>query len=583
MITLRIVNWPDDTGLDHVSTSWQISDKTDFSIIMDEVVESTDFLNIFRTNIVIPIGKEYYGRSKRHFSNDSSTDWIGPIKIISNLSGDNIDIKPEVYIEEPSVILVDDNVNDKVIIRSGSFRCKDDGHKSTSWVLKDGVGNILYRSMYNSINKKELILDKNLIGNNNTNVLIAEVCHISTNDYESHFGSYRLELNKFNFEVISNTNFISVNEDYIFKFKTINGISILTRYEVLDDIGTKLQEGTFVNGVERIIVDRSKLKPNTTYRINIYSDALPNDVNVTTFYTNTNESIFKIDKKYKYENKYYVTTTTINDFKTCMVEQFIDNGIALIHGPTNDLNIFHFNKRNESLTVSDLIADFLVTNITDNEIVVKVIDNNTILIDSKDMDGKPTFKIFDYTYGKLIKTVVRADEVSNGFNTNNITIDSNNKVYYFADVNGIVVFRCLDVTTGSIITLSSRSDLTSLGANLVYIGNDRIVSLSGSALKHLVYLYDISDDVWYDVNIVPEGYRDLPLTSFLRKDGKVISFNTSNGTNDVLLFDPKDNSIKIITNDLDDTIDLNSTVRLRDGEFLRYDSRQISPVIYRYR
>lgn len=583
MITLRIVNWPDDTGLDHVSTSWQISDKTDFSIIMDEVVESTDFLNIFRTNIVIPIGKEYYGRSKRHFSNDSSTDWIGPIKIISNLSGDNIDIKPEVYIEEPSVILVDDNVNDKVIIRSGSFRCKDDGHKSTSWVLKDGVGNILYRSMYNSINKKELILDKNLIGNNNTNVLIAEVCHISTNDYESHFGSYRLELNKFNFEVISNTNFISVNEDYIFKFKIINGVSILTKYVIFNDIGTKIQEGIFTTGVERIIVDRSKLKPNTTYRINIYSDALPNDVNVTTFYTNTNESIFKIDKKYKYENKYYVTTTTINDFKTCMVEQFIDNGIALIHGPTNDLNIFHFNKRNESLTVSDLIADFLVTNITDNEIVVKVIDNNTILIDSKDMDGKPTFKIFDYTYGKLIKTVVRADEVSNGFNTNNITIDSNNKVYYFADVNGIVVFRCLDVTTGSIITLSSRSDLTSLGANLVYIGNDRIVSLSGSALKHLVYLYDISDDVWYDVNIVPEGYRDLPLTSFLRKDGKVISFNTSNGTNDVLLFDPKDNSIKIITNDLDDTIDLNSTVRLRDGEFLRYDSRQISPVIYRYR
>ncbi len=109
------------------------------------------------------------------------------------------------------------------------------------------------------------------------------------------------------------------------------------------------------------------------------------------------------------------------------------------------------------------------------------------------------------------------------------------------------------------------------------------MSLGGSGVKHLVYLYDISDDVWYDVSIVPERYRNLSLTSFLRKDGKVISFNTSNDTNDVLVFNPKDNSIEIVINDLDDTIDLNSTIRLRDGEFLRYDSRQNSPTIYRYR
>lgn len=583
MITLRIVNWPDDTGLDHISTSWQISDKTDFNIIMDEVVESTDFLNVFRTNIVIPIGKEFYGRSKRHFSNGSSTEWIGPIKIISNISGDNIDIKPEVYIEEPTVNLIDDIITNTLIIKSGSFRCKDDGHKATSWILKDGLGNVLYRSMYDVINKKELIIDKNLIGNNNTNVYIAEVCHVSTNDYESHFGSYRLELNKFNFEVISNTNFISVNEDYEFKFRIINGISILTRYEVLNDIGVKIQEGSFVTGIDRIIIDREKLKPNTTYRINIYSDSLPDDVNVTTFYTNTNESIFKVDKKYKYEDKYYITSINIEDFKTCMVEQFIDDGILLSHGINKELNIFHFNKRNESLTVSDLASNFITNSINGNEVVVKVIDNTFILIDSKNVDGIPTFTIFDYTYGKLIKTIVRTDEVSNSFNTNNITVGLNNKVYYFANVNDITIFRCLDINTGIIIDLNNRPDLTTFEANLVYVGNDRIMSLGGSGVKHLVYLYDISDDVWYDVSIVPERYRNLPLTSFLRKDGKVISFNTSNDTNDVLVFNPKDNSIEIVINDLDDTIDLNSTIRLRDGEFLRYDSRQINPTIYRYR
>lgn len=109
------------------------------------------------------------------------------------------------------------------------------------------------------------------------------------------------------------------------------------------------------------------------------------------------------------------------------------------------------------------------------------------------------------------------------------------------------------------------------------------MSFNGSIDKHLVYLYDISTDVWYDISIIPERYRNLTMTSFLRKDGKVISFNTGDDTNDVLVFDPKDNSIKVVPNNLDDTIDLNSTIRLRNGEFLRYDSRQDNPKIYKYR
>ncbi len=315
----------------------------------------------------------------------------------------------------------------------------------------------------------------------------------------------------------------------------------------------------------------------------MYSDILPDDVNITTIYTNTNESIYKIDKKYKYEDEYFETSITIDDFKTCMVEQFIDDGIPLIHGDNSDLNIFHYDKRNENLTISDLASSFLTSTINSNAMVVKVIDNSRILVDSTDMDGKLTFKIYDYLYGKLIKTIDRDDEVSNSYNTNNITIGLNNKVYYFAEVNNVMVFRCLDIDTGIITTLNNRPDLVNNNANLVYIGNDRIMSLGGSSAKHLIYLYDISDDTWYDVNIVPERYRTLPLTSFLRKDGKVISFNTSNDTNDVLVFDPKDNSIEIVINSLDDTTDLNSTIRLRDGEFLRYDSRQNKPIIYRYR
>lgn len=583
MITLRIVNWPEDTGLEHVTTSWQISENTDFLDIINEVVESEDFINVYRTNLIVPIGKEFFGRSKRHFSNSSSTEWIGPIKIISNLSGDNIDIKPEVYIEEPSVTIIDDIPNNTYIIKSGSFRCKDDGHKSTSWVLKDGLGKVLIRSMYDTTNKKEFIVDKNIL-NNNTNILIAEVAYVSTNNYESHFGTYRLELNKFNFEVISNTNFISVNEDYEFRFRTLNDTYILSRYEIKDDIGNLIQENVFNNNEERIIVGREKLKPNTTYLINIYSDSLPNDVNVTTFYTNYNESIFKIDEKYKYVEEYIETSMVGSEFRTCMIEQLVDNGIPLLSNEDNILNIFHYNARNESLTISDLASEFMNADSYDQSGVnVKVITNNEILIDYINEMGQPVFKVYDYTYGKLLKTLVREDEISNTINTNNITVGLDNKVYYFANVNGDIVLRCYNINSNDIITLNNRPNIIDLNANLVYIGNDRIMSFNGSIDKHLVYLYDISTDVWYDISIIPERYRNLTMTSFLRKDGKVISFNTGDDTNDVLVFDPKDNSIKVVPNNLDDTIDLNSTIRLRNGEFLRYDSRQDNPKIYKYR
>lgn len=586
MLTLRIMEWPTDTGLEHVSTTWQISDKNDFLTLIDEKKEDTIFLNVYRSNVIIPIGKEYYGRSKRHFSNGASSDWVGPVKLISNMSGENIDLKPEVVIEEPVINIVDDKVNNTLTLKAGAFRCDNDGHKATNWILKDGIGNILFRSIYDTVNKKEIIIDRVKLNLDNSNIIIAEVSYISTNDFESHFGSSRLELNKFNFEVVSNTNFIPVNEDYEFKFKIINNAEyILSNYIVKDDSGTLIQEGPLAKDETRLIIERSKLKPKTTYKVYIYSEKLPNDVNITTFYTNSNESIYKIDKNYKYNEEYVDTGIRIPEAKLGMIEQFIDNGIPISTNDDKYVKLFHYNKRIESITLSDLNMAFLQKPTTGLDgINVKVINNDKVLVDANTgVNGKSEFIVYDYTYGKVLKSITRTDEVNENYHTNALTVGLHEQVYYFTKVNEIIKFRKYDIATNSISDLTIRPDIVNLNCNLVYIGNDRIMSFGGSNLKHLVYLYDISDDVWYEVNIIPERFRDLRMSSFLRKDGKVISFNTGNNTNDVLVFNPDDNSIEEVINDLDDTIDLDSTIRLRDGEFLRYDSRQDNPVIYRYR
>lgn len=587
MITLRISNWPVIEGLGHTSTTWQISDKTDFVLLLDEVVESNEFLNVYRTNIVVPIGKEYYARAKRFFSNGSSGEWIGPIKIISNESGDNVDIKPFVIIEEPSVRLEIDEINNLIKIKSGSFRCDVDGHKSTCWVLKDSLNRVLYRNMYDTVNKREITIDStNII--NNTNKLIAEVCYVSTNDFESHFGKYIMELNKFNFEITSNLNSVPINEDLEIKFKPYSGhLHKLIKYKIHTDENELISGGILNDNSDNIIVSRSLLRSNTSYILKLYSSELPDDVNKTIFYTSSNETTYRIDRKFKYTASYIDTKITLSNLRSIVSEQLVDNSLPFINRGTNRLTLMDYRRDLNNIVESNVSQGFLndIPYLNNDGLVVKVINNSKILINYINNDNKREFIVYDYNYKKVISSIVREDEaLVNTFNIEkNFTIGLNEKVYYFTKVDDVVKFRCYDILTNTITDLTDRPDIDRLDVNVAYIGNDRILSFNGSLNKRLAYLYDISDNVWYDVNVVPERYTNLNLISLVRKDGKVASFNVSDDTNDVLVFDPKDNTFEIEVNDLDDTIDLDSVVRLRNGDFLRFSTKTEQSRIYIYR
>ncbi len=594
MQTLRISRWPDDTGLEHESTSWQISDKTDFLTIFDESLEDDVFKDIWYSNIVIPIGSEFYGRSKRHFTNGTTTDWVGPIKLLAAESGDNLDLKPEVHIEEPSVSLkvfengCEGEEEPHILISAGSFRCKTDGHKSTNWVLKDGLGNILFRSLYNEVNKREIKIFKSTLNINNTNSLIAEVSYITTNDYESHFGYKKLPLGKFKFEVNSNTSFIPTNLDYIFKFTSLltGDDYVLSNYIIKDSDKNVIQEASFETDDYRIVIDRELLKPSKTYSIEMYQSDLPNDVKIIKFFTNRSSLTYAINKNYKYEEAYIDTGLTYAGLKQTTSEQFVDNGVPMSVGDNGYIKIFHLDRKFNNLTISDLPMRFLELDITDKfGTNIVSLDSSRILIDSKSEDGTDNnvFRIFDYNFQRSLGTVVRTDESTNINITNGLTVDPAGKSFYFAKVSNNIVLRSLDTATLEIETLTTRPDIVSLDATLIYIGNDKLLSFNGSDEKDLVYIYDINDDSWNDVSIVPEKFRDLALTTYIRKDGKTVSFNTGDGTNNSLIFDPEHNSFKDEVNSLNDEIILDSVVRLRGGEFIRYNSAEEEGKIYLYR
>ena len=79
---------------------------------------------------------------------------------------------------------------------------------------------------------------------------------------------------------------------------------------------------------------------------------------------------------------------------------------------------------------------------------------------------------------------------------------------------------------------------------------------------------------------LPLSFRDpqITLQSHCRRDGKVVSWDTSNILTDLLIFDPVYNTFEIQPQTITTlgtplNRELNSTIRLYDGSYLRYNNQ----------
>jgi len=594
MITLRMAKWPDDTGIKHVGTIWQIATDYKFSHIIDATDIDKVYLDIFYSNVVIPKDKVYYGRSKRIFDVDTESEWIGPVKLLPSNAGSTIDIKPDVSIDVPYVYISEDDINDvkkdTIEIATSGFRCNNDGHKATSWVVRNKVGKVLYTDMYSSKNKLSLQLDKKSISLDNLNGIMVEANHISSNDFESSFGFGFIDLTDYKFEVISNLHSVSPNKDFKLELASIADCTDkypLEYIEVYDQNNRLIYERVLKD--DRVItVDRELLRSGSSYTARLYINREFNEFKDIYFNTSLNSGSFITDPQYTYREELVKTNMLISGVRAVVSEQLVDNGIPIPVKNKGSLVIYNYDRRKMKISPSGLPYSFLTNDIDIKEGVnVAVIDSNFVIVDQTYVGvGYPTFNIYDYDSQKLVKSIKRKDELSNTGISNNLAIkhvdDDNVLLFYFAKTKDGVVFKSLNLITDEVTVLTNRPDISGSEANLVNINNGKLMSF-GTGLKNQIYTYDINDKEWHSVTLLPETFRNISTASYLRKDGKVISFNLGNGTNDTMLFDPADNTVKLLKNDVDDTIDLDSVVRLRNGEFIRYDSKLDISRVYIYK
>lgn len=296
--------------------------------------------------------------------------------------------------------------------------------------------------------------------------------------------------------------------------------------------------------------------------------------------------IFKVDKNFIYEELFTATGININTVpKHLSADQFMNNGIYLPIGTSAVPTPYLYLQTVPSLGKTQLPKDYLALDINNTgNVTIRVLNNNRVLFyRATGTSNVPQFTLYNTNKQELVNSVEMSDELTTSGLTISMTyVPSQNAVFYFAKLVTGMQLRKLDLTTFTVSDMTNRTDLTTDYPTLVHMGGGFLFSINGGTGGKL-HIYDVDKDQWVTIANVPAKYSSLEMESWLRKDGKIVSFNLRNGTSDVLLYDPATSVFLDVVSGLPEDLNLDSTVRLRSGEFLRYSASSGDTEIYSYR
>ncbi len=163
MIILRINNADLPSGWTHDSTDWQISETEDFSDILVESLNDEENLTTIIFNNKLDLGKEYYGRARMLLSK-GFTEWSN-IDVFTPKDVDEVTMLMDI----PSVITTptlttnyDKNSHPtalfKINVENGFSTLGNATHESTTWIVSDMLGNVLWSSIDDKVNLVHVVL-----------------------------------------------------------------------------------------------------------------------------------------------------------------------------------------------------------------------------------------------------------------------------------------------------------------------------------------------------------------------------------------------------------------------------------------
>jgi len=483
MKVFRIPVWDNDSGVTHESTTWQLASDINFENIVQEVIESTEYLDYWKVNVVVPVGKIYYVRAKRNFKEVENDVWIGPKKVLNDESGLSEIIKPELKIEEPYINSINLEYEKGLTITLTPFK-GNVPHLSTSWIIKNtNTGEIIYKSLFDTENLTELNIKPDVIDFTNIPYITVTVLFHGKLGVESAPITEVIEISKKYFEIIANKRIAPSDFDYTGSIKqTTNKVVKLEKAELFDLTGKKICDGNINNNT--FTFSSSCLVPNMSYTVKLTLSYDNDDTNtfVTkySFFTKsvTEKVIFDRERKYKeiynilHNNEHLVIDKKNEDLKKDGINTEIQilteetyTGIIPFISRDNKLRSYFLSKNDNMFNYINPINGF------DKDfktyVKIELVPGDILYVDTvttkTDKNGNEydvkilhVFKFNPYTTEvKFIKSIERDDEFISDFNSNAYGVLNGEFYWTSIDKNdrSKVIIRKIDRNTLNLVTI----------------------------------------------------------------------------------------------------------------------------------
>lgn len=476
MYCFQINPWSKDAECEHTSTKWEIASDEHFVNILETATTTKDnTINAYTTSIVVPVGSTYWIRATRIFAAlTSANHTLNPVPIkasnLDNVVNNNIIHSDSIRIEQPFVYVNTDEFEDPnrdyFTIRTSKFRCKQDGHISTHWIITSQQGDVLFTSLNDVDNKEEIQIEK-IRDIKNVSSFIIYAIHTSTNGVESKPGIYNFMNLAFEFDIKGLTDEIEPQRDLeLF----ITPSDARDKYVTKVFLRTPNDDGDITNGVDvtpargvsTITIPGRELVSDRKYYLDVFAYDRNGEYSTRrlTLYTKRrdfNHTLYPVTFKKEieiYPSSQYSGLELPRSFTTFQ----LPNGKVLIPSAvTNNTSVYEFNilynsTQDGGKVVLDLDNRFSRSDIrlpssqvTGDNAYIKLFNNSILIMDCGSVEQgtqqtKPRF--FKYiidnngvlSYDRSSLEASRTEETKSLGSTNAITQVSQTELWYIPSV-----------------------------------------------------------------------------------------------------------------------------------------------------
>lgn len=511
------------TGVTNVETKWRVSTDADGLVVIDETEFSSEMVNSYFSNIAIPIGSPVYIWYTMKLSNNEIKDEVGPYEYISREANITSDIKPSLYVYKPSISVsketpIDSGIN-IITFESSIFRGdREDGHFSSTWIIKSDAGVILESSKYSEKNKYSFTINRTKLNINSYQYIDVVLQHHSTDGATSAFSTERYVTSVYPFKFIGKTT-LDHGREYTFNVQPYNiNRPNLSQIKIVDTT-TSLAVYSFMDVSTYIFtIPPYTLLADRTYRVESYvADTSDGDfpaIMYNTIYTRNEYSRFTYDSMLTYDyDAAGANGVSTNIFPSRGVG-FSVNGMMMVLGNDN-ASIYrltysrvaseysHVKMTLTAGVIAIMKPEMNLMNLSNGKLILITRSGNLIYIYKLSVAGE-SISLDVGTPNTLV-----CDNVPQGLESTATLSEDEKHVYVACAYNGVLSMYDINIIENTVLTSPFRVDIPMNKYNpetllLHALDDGTLVSLGGYPDSNIVYSYGLTTQEWVATSTIPE-------------------------------------------------------------------------------